>query len=183
MQGNRSVCPNLTLEMSNLLTQRAKGISSHDEQGPNHADSAYKDRSSRHGERPRCIVDIDVVVDQPAGKITDTQEIEHANLQVGHVTGNHRGGKQADILKAVRLGALGADDATFGGGVDALVSCHHLSQRSRLCVVEMAGRGLLIELYGVDMGAEGESPCNGDGVKGDVAGVEARCHVWVVYGE
>ncbi len=106
---------------SSTLGQRPRLIPCQNEQRPNHGHSADENQRPRHRQTSRRVVDVDIAIHDPAEDIPNTQDIQRGTIQAGHIPRHHRRGEETDILEAVLLGALGADDAAFGGGVDALV--------------------------------------------------------------
>lgn len=79
--------------------------------------------------------------------------------------------EEPNVLPAVVLGGLGADDCLLGLGVERLVAVEGGEQRARGDLVEFGfGRSAVVEEGGVDMGGDREDPCAGNGVEGEVAG-------------
>lgn len=80
-----------------------------------HTPNSCQERHTSHiRHRLRCIIDVDQVIHDSAGKIAARQRIEGCGRETGDVAGYDSGGEEAEILETIGLRGFGADDAVFG---------------------------------------------------------------------
>jgi hypothetical protein len=106
----------------------------------------------------RRSVNVQPIENHTTGQVPKSKRVQSRVLQLGDVANHHRGSKQTEVLEAVLLRALCADDLGLGRLVDALIALGVARVRARVLVVEFTKR------HGVEVGDDGDDPCCGDGV-------------------
>jgi hypothetical protein len=132
-----------------------------------HPHATQKRRCPRAPSSPN----IQQVIHNPTPQISKAQRVQPPAIHFRDIACDHCRGEQPDVLEAVLLRGLGANDGLLGGGVEGGVGVQRWDEGARGAGVEfLGGRFGVVEGGRVDVGGDGEDPRGGDGVKGEVAG-------------
>ena len=64
--------------------------------------------------RVGCSINVEQIVEHTGGQVRPAERVERRVVELGHIADDHRRREEPQVLKAVLLGALGADDRLFG---------------------------------------------------------------------